>query len=791
VAGEIVEMTNEKAETQRGGTAQRRSLCMGCGALLQPDQVCETCGPQVDLPEDEEVQLNVTVAVQICDRCQAMLSCGQYACPSCGAPVEFTHPREAPLNRAKVEALGDLLPEFERVAGVRREPSEPASALTDEQLISYVNRNKVFAQLQLGRFKAVMRRIDVTSQQSTRSRETREALEGLLSDARDIRIIYDELDVIRMPERLGAFHNSLLEVTKAALDIHVRGIRALLAVTIEEARESHQALQSALHHAGESAGRLSDELREADIAVDALFGRRLRAFAGGTGPYECQGQPDFAVVLAEALQGGACMADLGPVGARHFTGTISVDPTDLTPEYAVTLYLLAAAAAVSDDPLTLRRRTREVFEILEEAFVRDRTAMTAAIADEQLDVEDAIVNLLSIGDLVRAVRPDSLPKEAKRLQLSQAYNTLVEWAFRRLINLLLAAKFILSGRPRPYADIQAMQFGEKHHILAQEADPRYRAALQGVAKVARNAGAHGEVDLSGALIRLRSVDRKGRIEEEELSDEVFADRLADLLLTCLALRFSSDLLRIEHCVELPEPSMPTRGRLAIEVGRTVLGFWGLSQAAVQEETDDTLVVGAKRHPSSPVREGWDYLAAAATLAVLCRHRRYVRLRVMAGEAQECQITVPTDEAVACLALPGEAKPLGILKLRYLSTLEPSNTSLLDRYHREWIRDGARLTGQQVARLQEIRMQLPAAAGEYAAALEIIIRNSKLFRDFLRTVEPPFGGLTDCHRLHNALVSIERDVARHLKLVRAGNLARARQGPVLTEGSAQAITALMM
>ena len=152
--------------------------------------------------------------------------------------------------------------------------------------------------------------------------------------------------------------------------------------------------------------------------------------------------------------------------------------------------------------------------------------------------------------------------------------------------------------------------------------------------------------------------------------------------------------------------------------------------------------------------------------------------------------MPTDEAEACLALPGEANPLGILKLRYLSTLEPSSTSLLDRYHREWIRDGARLIGQQVAGLQEIRMRSPAAAGEYTAALEMTIRNSRLFRDLLRTVEPPPGGIADRHRLHNALVSIERDVARHLKLVRAGNLARARQRPVLTEGSARAITALM-
>lgn len=764
---------------------------MSCGALLPLGQVCETCGPQADLPEDEEIQLNLTVAVQTCDRCQVVMSCGQHACPSCGALVEFTDPREAPLNRAKIEALGDLLPEFERIAAVRRGPRKPAIALTDEQLVSYINRNNVFAQLQLDRFKAVMREIDLTSEESIRSQETREALEGLLNNARDIRLVHNDLDTVRMPERLGAFHTLLLEVTKAALDIHVQGVRALLALTIEEARASHRTLQSVLHRAGESATRLSDEFAKADITVDDLFERRLRAFTGGAGPYEYRDQPDFAAVLAEALQGTTSMIDLSRIGVACFSGTLSADPAALPPEHAVTLYLLAAGVAVSDDPLTLRRRTHAISEILDQAFNLNRRAMTAAIAAEQPDIEDALVALLSIGDLLRAVRLEALPKEAKRLNLSHTYNTLVEWTFRRLVNLLLAAKFILAGRPRPYADIQTMQFGQKYHILAQEADPRYRAALQGVAKVARNAGAHGEVALSGPLIRLRATDRKGRVQEEALSDEEFAGRLADLALTCLALRFSSDLLRIEHWEELPELTMPTRERLAIEVGRAIIGFSGLGQATVRDETDEMVVVEATRHPGGRIRKGWEFLSAAATLGVLCRHRPYLRLCVMAGAAQECQITVPTNEAVACLALPEEAKPLGILKLRYLSTLEPSSAAPLQRYRQEWIRDGARLMAHQVAQLVGLRKQLPSTSNEYVTALEMTIRNSKLLRRFLRTVKPPPDGTAARDRFHNALVSLEKGLAKHRKLMRTGDSAGVQQWSALIESAVQDIADLMM
>lgn len=783
-------MTTNRTDPPTEDSRQRYSLCIGCGALLRRGQVCETCGPQADLPEDEEVELNLTVAVQTCDRCQVVMSCGQHACPSCGAPVEFTDPREAPLNRAKIEALGDLLPEFERIAAVRQGPREPTSALTDDQLIFYINRNKVFVQLQLHRFKAAMREIDLMSEESIRSQETREALEELLDDARDIRVVYDDLDTVRMPERFGAFHTLLLEVTKAALDTHVESVRGLLAVTIEEARASQRALQSALHCAGESATGLSDELAKVDIAVDDVIDRRLRAFTGGAGPYEYQGQPDFAAVLAEALQGVTSMTDLSPIGAACFSGTLSVDPAALSPEYAVTLYLLAAAVAVSDDPLTLRGRTQAIFQVLDQAFNLDESVMTAAIAAEQPDVEDAIVALLSIGDLLRSVRLETLPKEAKRLALSNTYNNLVEWAFRRLVNLLLAAKFILAGHPKPYADIQAVSFGQKYHFLAQEADPRYRAALQGVAKVARNAGAHGEVDLSGPLIRLRAVDRKGRIEEE-LSDEEFADRLADLVLTCLALRLSSELLRIQHREELPEATMPTRERLAVEVGRGILGLSGLNQARVREDTDDMVVVEARRHPGGRIRKGWEFLSAAATLAVLCRYRPYLRLCVMAGAAQECQLTVPTDEAVAYLALPEKAKPLGILRLRYLSALEPGNAPPLERYRQEWIRDGARLTAHQVAQLVGLRKQLPSTSNEYVAALEMTIRNSKLLRQFLRTVKPPPGGTTARNRFHNALISLEKGLTKHRKLMRTGDLAGVQQGSALIESAVRIIADLMM
>ncbi len=751
------------------------SLCVGCGTLIPPGRVCDRCGEPQDLSEDEEIQLRINLTVQTCDECRSIVAWEDEACPSCGAPLEPSDPRTASLNQAKLNAYHSLLDQFENLTAVNESYDRPLP-VTDDQLLSFIQRNEVLDRLRMDEFKAVASNIDLSSEESIRSRQTRESFDALLNQTRKIREIYDDLTIARPAGQLEGFHTSLLQVSKSRLEAYAWAARALLGVTIDDIESSQRALQASLDVANEAAEAMSRDFSSFNVSEEGVIDRRLGEFTGIPGSYEHEGQPDFAAVLTDGLQHHT-LKELAERGASYFGSSVSSDPQRWEPERALPLYLTAAATAASDDPLTIRRRTNELFDLLDEAFGRDSAEFSTALAAAEPDIEDALVALLGKSDQLRLVQLDLLSREAARLTLSETYNLLVEWVYRRLVNLPLAAKFILAGKPEDYVEIRARGFGDKYHILAQERDPRFGAALSGVAKVIRNAGAHGEVDLSGQLIHFRSEDRKGRVDEEDMTDEEFAARLADLLITCLALRLSADLVRLERWHELSEATFPTARRTAVEVARTVPGYWGLSNLEIRAEDGAKKVeVQAFQRATQGRSQPFDFLAGAATLAVLFPDWPELCLRVVREGGEQFEITVPTGEAVAYLSLPEEAKLLGALKLWYLSRLEPSSGTQLERYRGEWILGSARFLAKEIAKLQALRVRLPKTARRYASGVERVIRIGKVLDEYLRTLEPPAEGVPDRDRFRVALRSLESGLTAHLSDLRSGRWASVGRQP---------------
>ena len=253
-----------------------------------------------------------------------------------------------------------------------------------------------------------------------------------------------------------------------------------------------------------------------------------------------------------------------------------------------------------------------------------------------------MVALLSVGDIALLSYIDDLPKEALRLAVSQHYGTLTEAVFRRLVNVVLAAKFVLAGKPEKYSDTAKRSFGDKCHILSQENARRYADCLRGVASVVRNAGAHGDVDLSGDLVTFTQTDRKGRVEREQLSDEEFHERLVDLLNTCFALRLAYDGVYADHHQQIGDMSPPTRRRVVAELCRTVIGRSGLSRAVVNDEEDGLVAVNAQ---TEAARAPIDYLPAAFALATLLRTAEKVELRISSDHSLYCRIRVPVNEVL--------------------------------------------------------------------------------------------------------------------------------------------------
>lgn len=757
-------------------------FCTGCGLLLLADQSCPSCGavPKSTTVPDDLLELSVNLSVLSCDRCNHVMSIGTLVCPTCGEsadPGEPTDPREAPLNRIKLDALGDLSPKFYELAVFPTDEQTPTSLVTDDQFLNYINRHSVFSSdLLIGNLQKLVRCVDLTDATAIQSSETRQAFEGILKAVQELRAVYDELRSVRVPEQFSELHLHSIVAFQTAIDLHMTCVRAILALTVEELQVTERELQAAMDRLSVTGQTMAKEIGQVDhdaVGLDKIE-RRLGIFARRPGQYEHGGRPDLAAVLVSGLDEYKDFARLGRVGSDYFGRMLLVDPATLPPEQGLVLYVLAAQVAASDDPLTLRRWTNILLDILNEAFRHNPAAMESAVGAADVDMEEAMVHLLSVGDTLRSLRIDELPIEAVRQQLTSSYQTLFEWSHRRLLNLLLAAKFILRGKPKLYQEIAAADSATKRDWLSKTSDPRYAPAFFQLSATIRNAGAHGDVETSGSKVRFITRDRHDRtkiIDVEELTDDEFVVRLRDLLLTCDALRLSTELFRIEHFHELPSPVLPTRARVMDEIASIIVGYFDLVHARIRRQGEEIVEVEAEVAERMPAKAPRDYLEAAFTVATLFPAYATAQLRVTQNGELKCRIEVPISEVVAQQALPENIRTYYILKTCYLSTVEPSDDSNAhDRYMQQLIRTGSRLLMQDVASAQQLRVGLPTTKQDYVVSLNLIIQKVEMLADVLRALEPPETAVSSRDSLLIGLESLRRGLTEHQRLMRSGQWA---------------------
>ena len=773
-------------------------ICLNCGAPISEGLVCPSCGVLCPPTPPGYFTLQTHISTIQCDRCKQLMSCGTTICPGCGNECEYIDPSTVPPNRTKHEALGDLLTVFERIVEERQIAAE-APAMSDQQLLTYINRNDILSSTILDRIKTTAEQINIASEKTIRSPQTRQAMESLLDEARKIRATYDELLTVRISERFEIAQRLLAATYKALLDFCLEIARGILAITIEEVSAAQRNVQGALDRGELAINAFGDEIGRVDPqSLDISATGRLAHLTGKRGDYEHDNRLDFAAVIIDGLSGSTNAAALATIGAGYFAAMIAVEPASLPSDHALSLYLLSAEVASSDDPLTLRRRANVILDILNGAYLANAQAMLAVTEAANADKEAPLVALLSMGDQFRYLQFDKLPRAAQRLTASQAYNTLAEWIFGPLITIVLSARFILKGQPEDYAKTMSRQFGEKFHVLDQEsriADPRYAVALLGVAKIARNAGAHGDVGLSGEKILLREVDKKGKIDTEELTDAEFADRLLDLLLTCRALLLAVDLFCIEHWRELPSSSGSSAPRIIEEGARSVVGMWGIRKATVQlGDLGGSVLIDAVQDVNRPVEAPTDLLIPAYALGTLFRQWSSVCLSVVQPSGAQFKVTIPIAEVMAHASLPQEAQAFGALKLKYLAAIEPTERTGQERYEQDWLIVAARLMNQRVAELQALRLAQPSGGSDYLAQVDTLVRDIELLVGMLHEVPVPtmaasgsIGSLRG--RLLHGLGLLRRGLLKHGDLGKLGHWRAIQKGNDLIARGTQAVVAI--
>lgn len=720
------------------------------------------------------IEIPATIAVHVCDECDEKFSLNGSACPRCGAPAEPQAPESVGINKAKTSALGDLLPRFVDLANVDSSRRRSMS-VTDEQIIFFLNHSDAWERLKMDRLQDMATAVDVTTEERAKSKGTRAAFEALLLEAAELRRLHDSLGSVRPAQGLGEFIDLLLEASAARLKTYEICARFLLATTVEDVTQLQIDLQSTMDQATVAAHGLSEQLDRGQVHSDDAIQARLAMFTGHDNMYESAGRVDFAQVLIDGMTVGGPASHLGELAKPYFGSALTAPAEDLPEELSSTLYVTAAAVATSQDPITLRLRAESLAGIIRDAFAADPKHMRSVFIDAQPDIEDAMVSLLSVGDIALLSNLDDLPREALRLALSQHYGTLAEAVFRRLVNVIVAAKFSLSRNPEPYVDTARRSFGDKSHILSQEKDRRYIDCLKGVASVARNAGAHGNVDLSGDRVIFTQADRKGRVEREEFTDEEFHERVLDLVTTCFALRVAYDGVYADLHNEIGDMSLPTRRRVVVELCRTLIGRWGLSRAVVGDDEDGLVVVSAVCQEPSP-RVPVDYLPAAFTLATLLRTAQLIELRIVSGDSEYCRIRIAVDEALRFQGTEEDDKFFVTLRIMYLAAVEPRDGDVEQRYRREFLTVIARSIAQRLSELVELRGRLPGSVTEYEQSLRRTLEFCACADKHVSDLSPPSDETATVRgSLSTAIALLQTGLADYLARIEARDWDRISRG----------------
>jgi len=700
---------------------------------------------------DSPFELRIQLVAAICDVCGEAFGLDRETCPSCGDDNEAHDPRTAGINAVRADALEATVTEY----AASSDPPDVVRdgerlTLTDEQFMNFFTEENLISARLIERPRLVVAALDLGSESAIRSASTANAIRELARCADETKVMLGRLIRIRVDGQLDAVHGLSLALYREVLRLHRAVARALSAYTPEELASAQYDLQAALDQAADTASGVGAQIEVVDVArLHPDFAARLTALTGRQGAYQYRGTVDLAAVYADLLSPQQSRTQRVERAAACFHGSIPREFIESLGEESVdVLLLLAAEVHLSHNPISLAARCATFVDVLDRAIAANEEATTSLVTAAEDDIEDAHVALLSLVDVLNQLTLEDLPVSAQRLQLSNTYNTLTEWVFRRLVNLLLGAKFCIDGKARPYEVVARMSFGEKYHTLSQARDPRYVAALLGVAKVIRNAGAHGDVDLSGERVTFRQTDRNGVQTVETHTDDEFVRKLVDLLLTCQALSIASAVVRLKHHRLLPEARMPTKDRLRSQTASILIGRWNLTQPKVAI-VDGTVVLSVRSVP--PITDASTLLPAVSSVAVLFPNLRTARLDVHQAASDVISIEVDTEDARAFLDAPTALREYVTLRILQRARLTPAQEINAEKYKRWWTGGSARLLYLDLARLRGLARARPPRITEYEDAITALGAKARMVVELLSPHEPPTDqGVHDRERLLEAV-----------------------------------------
>lgn len=657
-----------------------------------------------------------------CASCGEEIWVAEATCPFCGAEREPGTEADAHLYRSRMAVFGPVADAFRRPIG-----TAGVVPVSDWQYLRFLRDSRVLDTGASTKAQEAINRLELSSPEKIRGRESREAAREMLRGAERFSQVLRSLRSLRPSGRFAEVHPHFV----AAFDAHRRAFAEVAEGIVSwhpaEAQEHADAVQPAFDEAAEEIGLASGKMDAAfpEGLVDDSAEERILSFVLGTLEAEPE---DLSDVLGLGLGSVDGFMSRGPEGYAYFSGLLSTPLDELPEGVPQTLYLLALLLSGQEDPAGVLDRAALVLEVLNGALYEDRGAMLGAAVKVQDDLNEAASVLLALSPQVVGIlaTPD-LPDDAVRDFVVQAYGRLTEGCFRRVTNLLLFAMFVAKSSPKGWEDVSDWAgFGEKHQWLADAGDePAFRAALEGVEAIVRNSDAHSDMHFLDDGVRFVQTNFRTRIKEEKVfTDEELGRLVEDLTRTILSLSVGAQLFQVDNIREI------SGDLFSVETPRGLRGLYlelflavtGLLEPETTEE-DGAVTVRAAVPPYQPPADLSEYVKTLFFVREFHPEAEEVALEVNWLGEWHCSLRAQAARLDAFKETP---EHLAVPRtLAFLFATRTSSAALPERSDEEKLRElgfgmgCATAYAYMAETMREIELGLPVATPRARQALEYL------------------------------------------------------------------------
>lgn len=583
--------------------AMKAGHCPGCKEAREPGE-CEVCGTEVPASE-ESTELAVT-------------------------------------RRAVLASLLERAEELWRECSAGR---PPGARLTGEQLAGAVVQSKVLDLLDDAGLACQRLSAFDFDDAEVLGAPVREAVATELDLVEELRDLSFELAAFDIVPAQPELQEELIAAGRRGVEMLLRFLETLSALTIKEVREAEGRLQEAIYR-----GSAHAELRErVDVLLQSTdLDARIALVTGRSGQYVEEGgfvSPGRVFGAFAGDEGGyEQLADAATTYFRHLL------PGELEPVAGTMLILPAVSLASIDRPLLAQRCATAMTELVGSAVALDREAVAAALDRSAKEGPKLFAAASRVQAGMRLIRHASAIEEIEEelvlREVMNAYLEIAESGFRSYAWAVLRMQAVLEGKT--LGQEEPPMLGSLLQRLRASDSELARALGEAADVELRNAAGHAQYRWDAEALEVEDLEsgRRWTVEELEERTEALGDSVIGVDAGYLCGVVAAD-------VEIDAVAVRSDPRVRAQLVEATFALAGYQVAELSPD-GATVTVHAETEATLP-----SLMTAVASLAALVEVPE--AYRVIDGDSDRVLLDVPVKRILAATSGPEQTRDLEVVQ----------------------------------------------------------------------------------------------------------------------------------